>query len=143
MRRFQGVGLAITIALGFVAIPAASPASASPFDWCSRGDVCVFEHREFGGYTMHANMCGNYLLGNSSIRPGQRWNDRVSSIVNNSSNQAIFYNYDGTGDPSWIGNWDVVIRVDPRSYLRDLSQNAAYEGGGNANDKIDVMSISC
>lgn len=110
-----------------------SPASAS--GKCRGGNVCVFEDSNFNGAIVQlpTNCGANMNLDDHLSDKGYSLANKVSSIdfPGSGSKQAHFYD---NGHP--------VITVTINHYLKNLAKDSS-SSGGNANDKIDSVQITC
>jgi len=80
-------GVAATMLAGAGAVVAAAgPASAAS---CASGAICFFEHSNFGGNSVSTGI-GNIPSGACLTLPSD-WNDRVSSIMNNTPRNIVFF----------------------------------------------------
>jgi len=64
---------------------------------CQFGFLCLWSDAGWSGYRIDFYHCGFYDLGAIGFPSGGRWNDKVSSWINNqtSGTLARYYNYDG------------------------------------------------
>ena len=113
-------------------------ASGFPYDPCSYGDLCVWEHNLSwpfygGGYGLAFYYCGLYNLGYLRYPDGAwstdpsvpKWNDRISSYVNNQyiGTRADFYNWEG----SWVPKF-YSVAPGYRLNLADTGFNDIVDG---------------
>lgn len=80
-------GVAVTmLAGGGFAVAAAGPASATS---CSSESICFYENSGFGGAKISIDI-RNIPSGACLYLPGD-WNDRISSIMNNTPRNIVFF----------------------------------------------------
>jgi hypothetical protein len=118
---------------------------SSGCNW-STGYLCVWEHerswKSNGGYGLSFTSCtaDDVDLGRlrypdgrsmSDYVPGQRWNDRISSMDNHQTRgtRANFYN--------WEGYWKLVFWTYAPDRRANLSIDKRMDNGGQINDVID------
>jgi Peptidase inhibitor family I36 len=129
--RARGIGLvgaAVVLASAFT-ILGASPASAGAPPPNS-GQVCIYEHEHWGG----ASRCWSEAALSARVElGGTGWNDKASSISNQTGKTICFYvgsrgndGYEALG----AGHW-----------LEYLTRNPA-PNGGSWNDKITSLSLT-
>jgi hypothetical protein len=135
----------VEVTKGHVVTACTPPQCSGPWDSkCAVYNLCLFQHADWGGYKHSFYYCGNYNLYNIRMDDGRTFNDQVSSVENaqiGSSAVSRLYDYRGSGDPMNFNNDDLIITLAPGHWLRNLSQDSAEHGGGNANDRIDVVHV--
>ena len=108
----------------------------------STGHLCVWEHWGAFGYGLDFYYCGAddvnlaYLRYPDGARmstyvPGERWNDRISSMNNHQTagTRANFYN--------WEGHWQRVFWTFAPDNRTNLALDKRMDNGGPVNDIID------
>jgi hypothetical protein len=119
----------------------AEPMVTSGCNW-STGHLCVWEHASYAGYGLDFYFCGaddvnlGYLrypdgAQMSTYVPGQRWNDRISSMNNHQTTgtRANFYN--------WEGHWQLAFWTYAPDRRTNLAIDKRMDNGGRINDIID------
>lgn len=79
-----------------VSLPAEDGVQAS----CTYQYLCLFSNTSHGGYKISFYTCAFRNLGNYTYPGGGRWNDKMSSLINNqtSGTRSPFYNYLGSNN---------------------------------------------
>ena len=100
--------------------------------------LCGWEHRDRGGRRLRFFNCGSYNLfdmrypdGARGV-PGPKWNDRLSSLLNNQTDGTRAHFYDTTGSGVSVHIFSTVA-VDRRA---NLAYDTATDGRP-MNDRID------
>jgi hypothetical protein len=117
-------------------------------NWPAVYHLCVWEHQlnavNGPGWGLDFYHCDNDDVNLGYLRypdgrrmdtyvQGARWNDRISSFVNNQSWGTTAYFYD------WRGSWATIFRSIPFDRRANLALDRAWPSGemGGANDQID------
>lgn len=95
---------------------------------CASKYLCFWSNAGYSGYRLNLYYCQLVNLGNLTYPGGGRWNDKVSSLVNNqtSGTRSHFYNY--LGSNSW------------QFLFTSTAYNERFSLGSN-NNKIDRVSV--
>jgi hypothetical protein len=91
---------------------------------CPRESFCMYQHRNFGGWTVIGTEC---LW--KTLDPANR--NHISSMHNTQNSYTAFWADIGPHP-------DVRGALGPNKYLRDLRKDTAQDGG-NWNDRIDAF----
>jgi hypothetical protein len=108
---------------------------------CPASSLCVFEHpslnfARMASYELIFTGCDReWDLGAIPYPGGGRWLDRVTSIVNNQSDSAYFYDID-THD-----FYQPVLSMAPQSVHHDLARGRSQVDDRDLNDRIDGVHV--
>ena len=102
---------------------------------CPSGDLCLYSNANFntgdfsnGGQHLYLYNCASVDLGSINFPGGGKWNDKVSSWINNqtSGTWSFFYNLDNAGN---------------RLYVDGAPAYTAKSWVGWYNDSIDIVHV--
>jgi hypothetical protein len=94
---------------------------------CFAYRLCVYEHADFGGKGLAFYYCGDRYMADYGMA------GKISSLINTQTTGT-------TSSFSESGSVYLLMTDTARSYRRNLTYDAAL-GGGNVNDRIDVITV--
>ncbi|MEU6411921.1 peptidase inhibitor family I36 protein [Microbispora sp. NPDC046933] len=127
----------------FLLLPTAGGAEAAiAAGTCAYYNLCVWENSNMSGYGLAWEACSQYDLGGARYpdgawvgtgASGPKWNDRISSMINNqtSGTRANFYN--------WEGRWVQAFWTYAFDRRANLAIDKRMDNGGKINDVIDMV----
>ncbi|MEV7006416.1 hypothetical protein [Streptosporangium sp. NPDC051022] len=122
--------------------PGSDAVGASLAASCAYKNLCAWEHSDMTGYGLAWEKCGEYNLGGARYpdgawvgtgASGPKWNDRLSSEINNQTpgRRAEFYN--------WEGHWQQVFWTYAYDRRANFAIDKRMDNGGQLNDIIDMV----
>lgn len=92
---------------------------------CAGGYLCLYSENDYQGEMLALYDCGFVDLGQIDFPGGGKWNDRMSSYINNQTGgtTSAFYNWGG----SWVWYFDSTA-YDARSELDSIGSNNIIDG---------------
>ena len=110
----------------------ASVAAGSTLWDCAYQYLCLYQNASFGGYKIRFLQCGFMDLGTISFPTGGKWNDKVTSYINNQTTNttSIFYNWNGVER-----SWDYLFSSSATNYDYNIGTSRGY------NDIIDGVHV--
>jgi hypothetical protein len=72
-------------------------AAGSAWHGCPYYNLCIYSEKNFTGAHLFLYQCGFTDLGQRNFPGGGKWNDKMSSFINNQTypTDSLFYNWDG------------------------------------------------
>lgn len=100
---------------------------------CTYKYLCLFSEARYSGYKLSLYNCGFVDLGRIDFPGGGKWNDKMSSFVNNQTNdtKSSFYNWDGQY------SWDIATLYDDGTGVNWFYALSYLANLGDSNDQID------
>jgi len=111
-------------------ISVASVAPASAIGGCVGNSVCLYENSNFGGVKVTYNIVSVPICQNLNTQ----LNNQVSSVVNQTFNRIIYYNYSGCTGPYYLHDGS-------SSYRTNLAWDAWTGTNYHANDQISSFYV--
>lgn len=99
---------------------------------CAYQYLCLYQNATFGGYKIRFLQCGFVDLGTISFPTGGKWNDKVTSYINNQTTNttSIFYNWNGVER-----TWDYLFSSSATDYDYNIGTSLGF------NDIIDGVHV--